>query len=619
MDFKRKPKIKRVTAKKITPSKKRSNDIADTKASIQVGEKLQAASLLEKAELAEKVVIDHTKKHFLGRIGNLRGVRNLVFLWLFMIISLLFAVGFSQYFGRLNYTQEVFSTGGTYSEGIVGEINSLNPVFASTEAERSFSRLAFSRLTTIDSSGSLKNELADKISNDDNHEDFTVDLRQDATWSDGEKLDADDVIFTVNLLKDRTVNPSQYLNWRNINVEKTGDYAIKFELPSGARNFAYSLNFPILPEHKLKDVAVESLRENSFSENPVTSGAFNLRMLQKIDNQKVVHLEANNDYFLGRPKVDRFEIRTFSDESKVKEALLNGEILASPNIELSDFSDSEQARFNENKSNLNRGVYAFLNEEDPILKNKKVRSAIQQGVDVSSIRSQLGSMTALDFPVLNGFLDDDSNLNAPTVDKEAAKKSLDDDGWKIGKDGIRQKGDQKLSLNLITIKNSYLEKITEGFSSQLKDLGFEVNTQIVDPSDSSQNFIQSILQPRAYSILVYEIDLGADPDIFAFWHSSQATTNGYNLSNYKDTISDDILASVRSRGDDALRQAKFESFIKRWLSDAPAIGVVQSRTSYVYRNSVKPYNQDNKLVESLDRYSDVIYWQAAKSEVYKTP
>ena len=140
MDFKRKPKIKRVTAKKITPSKKRSNDISDAKAIIQVGEKLQAASLLEKADLAEKVVIDHTKKHFLGRIGNLRGVRNLVFLWLFMMISLLFAVGFSQYFGRLNYTQEVFSTGGTYSEGIVGEINSLNPVFASTEAERSFSR-----------------------------------------------------------------------------------------------------------------------------------------------------------------------------------------------------------------------------------------------------------------------------------------------------------------------------------------------------------------------------------------------------------------------------------------------------------------------------------------------
>lgn len=618
MDFKNKPKIKRVTARKIASPKKQA-DISDSKAIIQASERIQAVNLVKKADIAEKVVIDHTKKHIFERVGNLRDVKNLVFSWLFIVFVLLSAVAIAQYYGRENYSKEVFSDGGTYSEGIVGEINSLNPIFASTEPERAFSRLAFSRLTTIDSSGSLKNQLASSIVNDDKYENFTINMRDNVVWSDGDKLTVDDVVFTVNLLKNKTINPSQYSNWKNIKIEKTGDYSLKFELPNEVRNFAYSLNFAILPEHKLKDISVDSIREDNFSENPVTSGPFKLRMLQKIGEQSVIHLEANDDYFLGRPKLNRFEIRTYKDSVDIKTALVSGEILASPNISLSDFTDQEKLRLNEVNSDLNRGAYAFLNESDSVLKDQKVRKAIQQGVDVEAIRKNLNGMTALDLPILDGFLNDDTEIELPKVDKNAAKKILEDDGWKLSNDKIRQKDGQKLSINLITVKSDYLEKIAEGFTSQLKELGFEVNTQIIDPSDTSQNFIQSILRPRAYSILIYEIDLGADPDIYAFWHSSQTDENGYNLSNYKDLISDDILNSVRTRGDDALRQAKFESFIKRWLNNVPAIGVVQSRTSYVYRNSVKPYDSKNQLVDSLDRYSDVIYWQAAKGEVYKTP
>lgn len=64
-----------------------------------------------------------------------------------------------------------------------------------------FQGFAFSRLTTIDSSGSLKNQLASSIVNDDKYENFTINMRDNVVWSDGDKLTADDVVFTVNLLK----------------------------------------------------------------------------------------------------------------------------------------------------------------------------------------------------------------------------------------------------------------------------------------------------------------------------------------------------------------------------------------------------------------------------------
>lgn len=62
---------------------------------------------------------------------------------------------------------------------------------------------------------------------------------------------------------------------------------------------------------------------------------------------------------------------------------------------MSDFTDQEKLRLNEVNSDLNRGAYAFLNESDSVLKDQKVRKAIQQGVDVEAIRKNLNGMTAL--------------------------------------------------------------------------------------------------------------------------------------------------------------------------------------------------------------------------------
>ncbi len=641
MDFKRRPKIKQVAPKVagISCAKKRvvkaeqvSAGARQRKAgqlstvsfknsnvsAINLVQRLQARSLSERVDTAEKVVVDHTKTHVFGRIDNLQAVRKIVFMWLFLMASLLLAIGFAQYLNQSRYKQEVFVQGGTYSEGIVGEIDSLNPIFASSEPERAFSRLAFSRLLTIDSSGELNGDLVRNFKADEAYKKYTFEITQYAKWSDGENLTTDDIIFTVGLLANSSINPATHESWAKVKVSKQDDYNFSFELPNGSRSFMYGLDFAILPEHKLADIAPNTLREDSFNENPVTSGMFKFRTFQTIKDRKAIFLVANQEYYGGTPKLDRFEIRSYQNESSLTAALKAGEVLGAPNITLIEFSDGEKNMFNENKTDLKRGLFAFLNQSNAILRDHKVRQAIQKGVSVEKIREQLDNMTTLDYPILGQYFDA-SKVPGISYDQTEAKKILEDAGWKVQADGVRQKDELRLMLDIVTVKNANFETIARGFESQLKELGFEINLRIIDPSDKTQNFVQTVLMPREYGILIYEINLGVDPELYTFWHSSQSAENGFNLSNYKGGVSDDNIISSMNLTDSQLRRAKYESFVSRWIESVPAIGIVQSHSLYSYKNSVKSYESTNKFVENVDRYADAQYWQVNKAEVYKTP
>ena len=176
-----------------------------------------------------------------------------------------------------------------------------------------------------------------------------------------------------------------------------------------------------------------------------------------------------------------------------------------------------------------------------------------------------------------------------------------------------------MKMMLATVNGSNLEAAAKEFKRQLELLNIEVELAVANENDKSGSFFQSILQPRSYDILIYEIDFGADSDIYAFWHSSQANAKGFNFSNYSDAIADDILLNSRNAKTDSEKRDQLTAFVKRWFSRAPAIGISQAKETYVFRKSVKTYDSENTLTEALDRYADVLYWQVDKTKLYKTP
>ena len=444
---------------------------------------------------------------------------------------------------------------------------------------------------------------------------------REASWQDGEAITADDVVFTIGLIKNPQVRSPLRINWTDVSVKKIDQKTVEFSLPATYAAFPHALTFPIVPMHVLEGVEPGSIREASFSQNPVGSGAFKFRRLQTADltnASRVVQLVPNENYYGAQPKLARFELRAYSDEASLTRAVKNGEVTGAAGVTSALANDERPAQYETISESLDKGVYLLFNLKNPILQDKSVRRALQLATDSAAVRQAIGGgVKELDGPILSTYLPSDV-AKAPEIDADKASKTLDDAGWTL-KDGVRTKDGQELKLTITTTNNSDYKKILELVRKQWKAIGVTVETNEVDADSAASNFVQSVLQPRNFDVLLYELALGADPDVYAYWHSSQATSTGYNFSNYSNQLADATLASARSRLESDLRTAKYSQFVEQWLNDAPAIALYQSASEYLMNKNSDISAPEGALASLSDRYARVSEWTVLPTTVYKTP
>lgn len=574
----------------------------------------------KRVKKAEGATMRHARRFITARLDNIRSVRRHVIGWLSLVGVMILAVGIQFMWFRDGYQTVAAAPGGTYAEASLGPIETLNPLYATTSAEISASRLMFSSLFSYDRTGHLHGDLAESIQAASSTS-YIVKLRTDARWHDGALVTAKDVAFTVGLIKNPEARSPLRINWRDIAVQAKDDTTLEFQLPATYAAFPNALTFPVLPEHILKGIAAGALRENAFSRSPTGSGPFVFRLLQTGSGEsrhKVVHMVSNERYYERTPLLSRFEIHAYDTQDAIVSALRSGEVNAATDITGVDTAQIDTHNYEIANQPINSGVYALLNTTGPLLKDKTVRKALQMATDTKAIRDSIGiSVPELSTPFVDGQVPGLA-AKAPAYNLERAKTILDGDGWVI-KDGVRMKGGQRLILKVITTKNRQYEKALEVLAGQWRKLGVDVGTTVVDPSDPSANFVQLTLQPRNYDVLLYELFIGADPDVYAYWHSSQTVANGYNFSNYSSRVADDALASARSRIEPDLRALKYTTFANQWLDDVPAIGLYQATAEYAYNKHIHAVDNSSRLVSSYDRYANLLDWSVNQRSVYKTP
>ena len=573
---------------------------------------------------AENVSQRHAHKFIIKRLDSLRQSKRHIVTWLAVAALILAGIGLQSYLFYSRATTVASAPGGTYVEGVIGKLETLNPLYASSSAETAASRLMFSSLLAYDNTGHLKPDAAQKVSVDDKGLNYTVKLRDNIYWHDGVKLSAKDVVFTVKTIKDPAarVRSSLRANWKDISVKATDDSTVVFTLPVNYAPFVHALTFPIVPMHSLQQVSPGAMQENAFARSPIGSGPFMFKLLQTSDTatlleNKAVHMTANNRYYMGKPKLDRFEIYTYPSAKELTTALKAHEITAAADLSTGDTADVPN-EYKIQSYGLDNAVFLMFNTTSNILKDQKVRKAIQHGLDTAKVRTAAGgNLPANDLPFISGQISGDLP-SKPAVDIKKAKEMLEQEGWKMS-GGVLQKGDTKMKLRLATTKTQQFSQSAENIKSQLLDLGIDVDLVVTDTANPSANFITNVLQPRDYDMLLYELPIGADPDVYAYWHSSQLGVSGYNFANYKDDTSDTALISARDRLDTKLRDVKYITFAKQWLSDVPAIGLYQQVATYVRANNAHAMVDKAKFVISSDRYANVILWTVEQRSVYKTP
>jgi peptide/nickel transport system substrate-binding protein len=565
------------------------------------------------ARKVEGVTVRHARRFLVNRWDKVREIRLHIIVWLGGVGVLIALVGLQMLWFQRSYISQSAVSGGTYAEAVRGPVDTLDPLFATTPAEVSASHLLFSSLYANDSTGHLHGDIATSMTNE-NDKVFTIKLRHDAKWHDGQPLTANDVTYTVGLMKSPTVRSVMTASWQGINARQLDNYTVQFTLPAAYAAFPEALTFAILPQHILKAVDPPTLRESGFSSAPVGSGPFSIRLLQTVNQttgRKIIHMDANSDYYAGRARLDRLQLHIYNDDEGMARALRTGEVSAASDISTDIARTIDTKQYDTIIRPVNSGVYALFNLTQPVLKDQNVRRALQLGTDTVAIRKQLfDHPRPLYLPFVNGQVPGTESITAPQINSVTAKQLLDNNGWTL-QNGVRQKGADKLQLRVVTRKNSGYESALQLLAGQWRKLGIDVDAQVVGASD----FTQSVLQLRNYDVLLDELVIGGDPDVFAYWHSRGLL----NFSSYSNQTSDDALASGRTTSNPALRAVKYVAFARQWQSDIPAIGLYQSNFIYVRTKTLRSIDSTETIITPEEHYANVRYWTAEQGTVYKTP
>ena len=254
---------------------------------------------------------------------------------------------------------------------------------------------------------------------------------------------------------------------------------------------------------------------------------------------------------------------------------------------------------------MNMGAFMFFNTTRKTVSSKEMRRAIRQGIDLTRVRAEAKDTEALDFPLLSSQIELGNYPTLPERDFEAAKAKI-----------AELSGGEQKHLDIATVETDFLPEVAQAIAEELEALGFEVNVSVYN---ENQEFINSVISQRSYDILVYEIELGAEPDLLPYYHSSQVSGAGLNLSNYRNALVDDLLLGAQNTVNSELRAKKYRAFLEYWNSDVPAIGLYRPNLTYFYNRNVRTFSNDVRLVTAIDRFGDVADWAVSKTTKNKTP
>lgn len=571
-------------------------------------------------ESADKVG-KHFSDNFVSRIQNVHEVRLWVIEWV-LLVTVVFLLSIVQimWYGD-SYENDSHVAGGTFTEAVMGEVDSMNPLYADSSAEKTLGKLLFAYLVSPDASGHSKAELAESVKMDTSGRIWTVKLRDGLTWSDGEPITAEDLIYTVELIRDPTAKTTISADFSRVAMKKVDDLTVEFTLPSTYVDFMDTLEFPLVPKHILGEISPALVFESDFSTKPIGSGPFVLNVMQVTSatsaNTRTIYLNRNENYYWPDTKLDSFVLKTYTKQEDIIEALNSAEVTATAELGI-ESRDKINKNISAHDSVLNAGVFAFLNTRSDVLSKVKVRQAIRRGVDMNVVRSGFDTAQYLDYPILQR----QEALNYPGLPEynlDEARQMIADAGYKVidgkvvGDDGIQ------VTLNVAVQKRDTLTTVTERFVEELKKIGFIVTLNIYDETQIASDFFSTIVRPRDYDILFYEVDLGVSADPFVYYSSTQASAGGWNFSNYSNGLVDDALLSAHVTTNMNIRKTKYESFLKSWVEDVPSIAIYQSNLRYYYNENAKIFSDSMILTDTLDRLSDVRYWMVEQGRANITP
>jgi len=497
-----------------------------------------------------------------------------------------------------------------FSEGGLGEVKIINPVLPDSTTANDVTSLIFSGLTRYDNHGNLVPDLATSWQVSADGKSYTFHLRQGVKWQDGVPFTSHDVGFTLAAIQNPDSRSPLANSWQGVTIDTPDDFTVVYHLPNAFPPFLASTVQGILPAHLLESSDPSALRASDFNQKPVGTGPYKIKELLPTDNQVV--LEANDSYYGGKPNISEFDYHWYDSAAQERAAFAKHQILAFgqvvpgdiaatsklPNLRLYDYSQPDE-------------TLLILRNTQTLLKDQKIRLAIALAVDRTSIIKNVLSneATPVASPILSDQLGYKGKYQLPKLNVAQANQTLADDGWVL-QNGVRQKSGQKLQFNLVTRSGGVDAAVANAIKSQLAKVGIKLTVQTTDLTTLEQTYIR----PRNYDMLLFGYNIGPDPDVYAYWDSSQASDPGINLAAYNSPVADRALESGRVNQNTQVRVGKYLTFQQQWQADVPSVPLYSQNYTYAVSDRVVGVSA-GRLIDPIDRFYNVQQWAIAAAPV----
>ncbi len=634
-----------------------------------------------------------------------REKRQLIILVLLFFGSAVF-LGINFYY---DHTELVPAPGGEYIEGVIGQPRFINPIYGVlNDVDRDLVQLLFSGLMDYDENGRLIPSLAKEFPTVlGDGKVFEVNLRENLFWSDGTKLTADDIVFTVKIIQDPDYKSPLRANWIGVEAKKISDSAVRFTLASPYTSFLENLTIKILPYHIWQDISSQNFPLSPYNLSPVSLGPYQIKKLEqdKEGSIRSLTLTINTNYYKKNPYLNEITFRFFDNDKDLIKASREKEIQGLSISNPKDYETVEKFGFQDYHFSVPRYFAVFFNPlKSETLAENQIRKALNYATNREEIIKQalLGEGKIVQSPILPeiygfsspttsyefkpetakeilekaGFIMNEAGIREKTIKEEStfqlksdlklgsqgqevrdlqtcladptvggtevypeakitgffgpetknaviqfqekyAKDILEPQGLKKGTGTVSKATRTKLnelcgkkpdkilsfSFSLTTVNQPLLIEIANILKNQWQSLGANVEIKTID----IETLERDVIKPRNYEALLFGEVLGAIPDPFPFWHSSQKKDPGLNLAMYEDKQTDKLLEEARETLDFSVAKAKLEEFQNSLIESSPVVFLYSPDYVYLVRKEVKGI-KTKMITDPSKRFSGIENW-----------
>ncbi len=371
------------------------------------------------------------------------------------------------------------------------------------------------------------------------HKSLTFLLRNDVTWHDGVRFSAYDVEFAAPLYKEPSI-ASSVVRWQDhiTNVVALDSFRVRFDFDA-----VYPYQFTDanvakpLPRHILEGLTPEEIRDSPFHRSPIGTGPF---QFDSWTAQQSIVLTAYEEYFEGRPHLDRVVFKIVPDRVNLLTQLRTGEIDFYPKLPphaLQELEENDALEVIEVPSR----VYYYLGWQNdfPLFADRKVRRALTMAIDRETIVSTLlyGKGGVIHGPILPFLWAYTSDVPTIPYNQDEAKRLFAETGWVDSDgDGWLDKDGEKFEFTMKTNENNDLRKdVVVIVQEMLAKVGVKLHPETVEWTVFAEQ-----VRGRQFEASCYGWSQGVKVDLTSIWHS-RSIESSYNMVSYRNDDVDRLI------------------------------------------------------------------------------